>query len=67
MTGKVPPFQNLDRMKPKRPRSGVLTVPAPGACASGPDVHVTAQEPRDLDHVTGSTGCYHSHHRHEDY
>lgn len=66
MRGKVPPFQNLDRMKSKRPRSGVLAVPAPGNGVTAPEVHVTAQEPGDVDHMQGSTGCYHSSHRYEE-
>lgn len=66
MTAKPPPYQNLDRMHSRKPRSGVLTVPAPGSGWGSPEVHVTAKEPGDMDHVQGSVGCYHSHaHRNE--
>jgi hypothetical protein len=66
MKGKIPPFQNIDRLQRRR-RECPVEMPSAGSNCGSPEVRVTAKEPSDVDHLQGSTGCYHSHHHHEDY
>lgn len=58
---KSPPFQNIDRMQPRRkkPRQPERIVGVP--VDTGPAIHETASEPPAIDHMLGTEGCYRSH------